>query len=302
MRKINFLLVTILIALGVRAQELSMARVQAPQEVSFATPFTATVEIAHPEGQAVTLLSDSLSPDFTVTQANLQSVSPTLTQAHLTLLPFTLQKSTFTASFALKAHPEVTVPVEIPLTVTPVQLFKDNDFKEIRPPHRPFDWALWLCILLALVALVCWGIWWLRRLKAEASLLRTPVDNRPAHIAALSQIDALIDSGLWENKQFKMFYITLTDILRTYLHRAFGLDVSADTSAELLRHLKAQPQLSPFIQSLRAFLSSGDLVKFAKAIPDEKTRNTDVTILREFITQTAPKLAPEKPTHVEVKV
>ena len=92
--------------------------------------------------------------------------------------------------------------------------------------------------------------------KEQAALLSTLQDNRPAHVIALSQLDALIDSGLWENKQYKVFYITLTDILRTYLQRAFGLDVSADTSAELLRRIKTQPQLSTYVQSLRAFLAS----------------------------------------------
>ena len=295
MKKITLLFLTTLLALSTYAQTLGIARTGAPQEVPFAKPFVATVEVTHPEGQAVALLPDSVSPDFTVAQANLQPVSPTSTQVQLKILPFTLQQSTFTASFALTANPKVTTPVEIPLTVTPVQLFKDNDFKEIRPPHRPFDWVLWLCILLALVALICFIIWWVRRMKQPDARLSAPVDNRPAHVIALSQIDALVDSGLWENKQYKVFYITLTDILRTYLYRAFGLDVSADTSAELLRHLKTEPQMGSFIQSLRSFLASGDLVKFAKFTPNEQTRNTDITVLREVITQTAPKPAPAQP-------
>ena len=299
MKKITLYLLTMFLAWGAHTQTLGIARTEAPQEVPFAKPFVATLEVTHPEGESVTLLPESVSPDFTVAQANVQPISPTATQVQLKLLPFTLEKSTFTASFALTANPEVTTPVEIALTVTPVQLFKDNDFKEIRPPHRPFDWALWLCILLALVALVCFIIWWVRRMKQQEVRLSTPIDNRPAHVIALSQLDALVDSGLWENKQYKVFYITLTDILRTYLYRAFGLDVSADTSAELLRHLKTKPQLGSFIQSLRAFLASGDLVKFAKFTPNEQTRNTDITVLREFITQTAPKPAPAQPEEVK---
>ena len=299
MKNITLLFLTTFLALSTHAQTLEVTHAKAPQEVPFAKPFVATLEVTHPEGQSIALLPESVSPDFTVVQATLQPVSPVSTQVQLKLLPFTLQKSTFTATVALAANPEITTPVEIPLTVTPVQLFKDNDFKEIRPPHRPFDWALWLCILLALVALVCLIIWWVRRMKQSAARLSDPADNRPAHVIALSQIDALIDSGLWENKQYKVFYITLTDILRTYLYRAFGLDVSADTSAELLRHLKTKPQLDSFMHALRTFLSSGDLVKFAKFIPDEQTRNTDVTLLRESITQTAPKPAPAQSEEVK---
>ena len=118
-------------------------------------------------------------------------------------------------------------------------------------------------------------------------------DTRPGNVIALSKIDALLDSGLWENQQYKLFYITLSDILREYLWRQFHIDASADTSAELLRRVKAMPQMAPLMYQLREFLSSGDLVKFAKAVPSEQIRDKDVKILREIIVETAPKeLAP----------
>ena len=284
------------------AEGLSVLKTNAPESVPFASPFTATVLLEHPQGQTVALDPESVGKDFAVTALQLLPATPQSTQAQLTVMPFAIAKSTFTATFTLATNPAVTAPVEIPLTITPVQLFKDNEFKEIRPPHHPFDWVLWLCMLLALIALVCFIIWWVRRMQKNTALLKTPVDNRPAHVIALSQIDALVYSGLWEHKQYKVFYITLTDILRDYLQRGFGLDVSADTSAELLRHLKAQPNLSAYIQQLRAFLASGDLVKFAKAVPSEQTRNQDVTTLRTFIEKTAPKPVPEVPAHIEVKL
>ncbi|MBO5910801.1 MAG: hypothetical protein J6Q05_01210 [Elusimicrobiaceae bacterium] len=301
MKKLGTLLL-LCCAVVAGAEGLSVLKTNAPESVPFAQPFTATVVLEHPQGQTVALDPESVGKDFAVTAMQLLPATDQSTQAQLTVMPFAIKKSTFTATFTLAANPDVTAPVEIPLTVTPVQLFKDNEFKEIRPPHRPFDWALWLCILLAVVALVCFIIWWVRRIKKDAALLNATVDNRPAHIIALSQIDALVDSGLWEHKQYKVFYITLTDILRNYLQCGFGLDVSADTSAELLRHLKAQPNLSTFIQQLRSFLASGDLVKFAKAVPTEQIRNQDITTLRTFIEKTAPKPAPEVPPSVEVKL
>ena len=118
-------------------------------------------------------------------------------------------------------------------------------------------------------------------------------DTRPGNVIALSKIDALLDSGLWENQQYKLFYITLSDILREYLWRQFHVDASSDTTAELLRRVKTMPQMKPLMNQLREFLSSGDLVKFAKAVPSEQIRDKDVTLLRQIITETAPKeLAP----------
>ena len=301
MKKLWFFLL-VFAATGAWAEGLNILKASAPEKVPFAQPFTATVVLAHPQGQTLMLAPESVGKDFAVTDLQLVPNTEQSTQAQLTVMPFAVQKSTFTATFALAANPSVTASVEIPLTVTPVQLFKDNEFKEIRPPHHPFDWVMWLCILLALLVLVGLIIGWVRHIKQKTARLSALVDNRPAHVIALSQIDAMVNSGLWENKQYKMFYITLTDILRTYLQRGFGLDVSADTSAELLALLKMHLTLSTFLPSLRAFLASGDLVKFAKAVPTEQARNQDITILREFITQTAPKPAPEVPARMEVKL
>ena len=90
-----------------------------------------------------------------------------------------------------------------------------------------------------------------------------------------------------------MFYNTLTDILREYLWRQLKIDASADTSAEILARIKTMPKLAPLRAQLRQFLSSGDLVKFAKAVPSLETRNSDIQLLREIIVETSPKeLAP----------
>lgn len=302
MKKILLFIPLVCCTLAGLAQDIGVAEQHIPQTVPFAQPFVAHIQLSHPQGQTVVLDEESVSPDFALKEWKTQPISPQLTQARLLLVPFAVQPSTFTVSFSLAGQPQNTVSVQSPVTVTPVKLFDDEELKEIRPPHTAWNWALWLCILLALFALVCLFIWWVRHIKKENALLQNPPDNRPAHVIALSQIDRLLNSGLWENKHYKIFYITLTDILRSYLQKAFGLDVSADTSAELLRHLKAAPQTSAFVKQLRVFLSSGDLVKFAKAVPDEKTRNTDVTILREFIRQTAPTPAQQAPSSVEVKL
>ncbi len=292
----------LLLPLFVSAQNLEVLHTEVPPTVPFAQPFTAQAILSHGAGDSVRLVKDSTPADFAITNLEFDSITPDRTQASLTVLPLTLEKSTFTVSFALNADPKTVVTVEEPITITPVQLFEDPAFKEIRAPKRPLDWITWLCIALALAALIGLLVWWTRRFQKNAALLAAEQDKRPAHVIALSQIDALIDSGLWENKQYKLFYITLTDILRTYLQKAFGLDVSADTSVELLRRIKTQEQLAAFVQGLRDFLASGDLVKFAKAVPAETTRNQDISFLRHFITQTAPKPQPQAPQKVEVKL
>ena len=278
MKKYTLGFVFLITACAAMAQSLAVMQQEIPTKVPFAKPFAAQAVLSHPVGQTVQLVEDSTPADFALTHVALNALAPDRTQADLTVLPLTLEKSTFTVSFALQAQPQETVTLQTPITVTAVKLFKDQELKEIRSPKR------------------------LRRLKKDAALLEAQQDKRPPHVIALSQIDTLVDSGLWEKKQYKLFYITLTDILRTYLQKAFGLDVSADTSAELLRRIKTQAQFTSFVQGLREFLASGDLVKFAKAEPTENTRNQDITFLRNFIVQTAPKPQPQTPQSVEVKV
>ncbi len=293
--------VFILSILPAAAQEMAVVKTNVPENVPFAQPFTAQIVLSHPRGETVTWDKDSVPTEFSVQSAQFQPVGIDSTQADLTVLPFTLNKSTFTVSFSLAGQPDKTVQAQLPLTVTPVKVFDDNELREIRPPHRVIDWATWLCVLLALTALICLLIFWARKLHtAKTTRLQAPVDNRPPHVIALAQIDSLLNSGLWENKQYKVFYITLTDILRTYLQRAFKLDVSADTSVELLRRLKTVPALTAQLPSLRQFLASGDLVKFAKQIPTEETRNRDITTLRNFINHTTPR--PTSPKVEEVSL
>ena len=300
--KKQFLFLVLFTSLAAYGQELAVQQVNAPEQVPFAQAFEAHVLLSHPQGQTVELVPDSVPPEFEVTSAQFQPVNEAQTQADLQIVPFTLQASTFTAQFALTQDPQITTVAQAAITVTPVKLFDDNELREIRPPHKIFDWALWLCILLALFAIICLIIFWVRRMnKKTRGPLAAPVDNRPAHVIALGQIDALLDSGLWEQKQYKAFYITLSDILRTYLQRAFGLDVSADTSVEMLRHIKTVAPLVPLTQTLRTFLASGDLVKFAKAVPSPETRNRDITLLREIIHQTTPKPVQPAP-QAEVKL
>lgn len=302
MKKYTLFLILILTAGLTYAQGLDIMQQEVPPTVPFAKPFAAQAILAHPAGTSVQIVPDSTPAEFALYHVALNELAPDRTQADLTVLPLTLEKSTFTASFALTTDPKSIATLQSPITITPVKLFNDQELKEIRAPKPPINWVLWLCILLALVALICLLVWWIRRIKRDAALLAAEQDKRPAHVIALSQIDALVDSGLWENKQYKVFYITLTDILRNYLQKAFGLDVSADTSAELLRRIKTKQQFNMFVQGLREFLSSGDLVKFAKAQPTENTRNQDITFLRYFITQTAPKPQPTTPQNVEVKL
>lgn len=295
MKKLVLLCLFIWIAGSIFGQEISVVEKRAAEKVPFAQPFALQFVLSHTPGYQVTLDEDSLSSDFEITQVSSAENSPGTLTYDFTAIPFVLGKSTFTVTFDLTQEGKTVAQAkeEVFVDVPRVKTFDDPNLREIRPPHVPAGWLTWLLVALALCALAATGYYWYKRLQAKPREIAREQDTRPGNVIALSKIDALLDSGLWENQQYKLFYITLSDILREYLWRQFHVDASSDTTAELLRRVKTMPQMKPLMNQLREFLSSGDLVKFAKAVPSEQIRDKDVTLLRQIITETAPKeLAP----------
>ena len=280
------------------AQEIRITRQPVDKTVKLAQPFAMQYALSYTPQGAVTLDKDSLSKDFEVTQAVFTPGAPGTGTYDLTVMPFALGKSTFTATFLLTQDGQTVAKAhdEIPVSIAPANVFKDKKLREIRPPHLPSDWWRWLCILI-LLTILAYAFWAWRQRKAQgARAVRVQEDKRPCNQIALSKLDALLASGLWERQAYKLFYITLGDILREYLWRRFHTDVSADTSVELVRRVKNIPAVEPLLPALREFLTSGDLVKFAKAQPTEAIRNKDVLFLRRFVQTTSPQ---ETPTPTE---
>lgn len=291
MKKAVVFLIAMIPAFFLSAQELNIVEKKAAETVPFAQPFALQFILSHTPGYQITLQEESLSKDFEITQISSFENSPGTVTYDITALPFALGKSTFTVTFELTqdGKPFDQKGETLFIDVTPAQTFPDKNLREIRSPHIPSSWLAWLLAALLLGALIYVWRYWYKRLHEGPRALVQQQDTRPGHVIALSKIDALLDSGLWENQQYKLFYITLSDIFREYLWRQFGVDASADTTAELLRRVKNMPQMKPLLYQLREFLSSGDLVKFAKAVPTGEIRDRDVTLLREIITETAPK-------------
>lgn len=296
-RHLGILLLLGVLCAGVFAQEMSVLDTRVPEQIKFAHPFTLQMYVQHPENAYVIADKNAFPKDFEITDVAVEKKSPNGTLFSISAIPFTINKSTFTATFVAQKGGQNPVKInkDVLLDVEKVQVFKDNDFRDIRGPKAPFNWLLWFLLFLTALLIIGAVIYANRARMAARRIanLQEPVDNRPANEIALSKIDALVNSGLWEKQQYKLFYLTMSDILREYLWRMFGIDVSADTSTELLRRLKMLPQFAPLLTALRSLLASGDLVKFARVIPTIQIRNRDIVLLREMIKQTAPKPAPE---------
>ena len=288
-----FLFFSLIFTTTAVAQSLEIMQQNIPQEASFAQPFDVRFALEYPAGYQVILDKNSLPTDFGLSQEKTEEPAPGQMIYDLTFLPFTLGKSTFTAVNFILQDPQGQVmskvaSKQVPVQVKPVKLFKDKKMRDIRPPYIPNGWLFWLMLLIALALLLYAAKYFWRRSHQHTREAALEQDNRPADVIALSKINLLLQSGLWEKAQYKLFYIELGEILREYFWRRFHLDVSADTSAELLCRCRTVEDLVPLYADLRNYLNSSDLVKFAKHIPDEATMQKDVNIVRKTVQQTTP--------------
>lgn len=291
MKKIGALLIFITTFTLGNAQEIAVQQVQAPAQIPFAQPFDLSYRLSYTPDYEISLDKDTLPEDFEITQSAFTPNGSGSGVYTISAIPFALNQSTFTVTFLLTKNGKTAAKTthEQPITVTPVKFFNDKKLREIRAAYIPIGWLAWLIAFLVTVAIIYALYCWANSRKQNRLKVAVQEDTRPCDEIALSKIDALLNSGLWERKAYKLFYISLSDILREYLWRQLHIDTSADTSAELLLRAKKSPILQPLLPPLKDFLASGDLVKFAKAEPEETTRNKDVQILREIIQQTTPK-------------
>lgn len=117
---------------------------------------------------------------------------------------------------------------------------------------------------------------------------------RPAEEVALEKLDGIKEEKIWQAGQVKEYHTQLTDVIREYISRRFGVSSTEQTSDETLRAMK--PLLADqkdIYEHLRKMLTLADLVKFAKwtATPDENEQS--LRNAYEFVRETTPVVAAE---------
>lgn len=151
-----------------------------------------------------------------------------------------------------------------------------NDIKPIQKPE--FVWTDYLnyiligLLVLLIIAVVIIGIYLYLKKKKNGYFFKPEV-VLPPHVVALSALDNIKESKLWQQGREKDFYTDLTEVLRQYIEKRFGTGAFEKTSDEILHDLKYNPQANESLSSLEQILKLADLVKFAKytPMPDENS-------------------------------
>ena len=180
------------------------------------------------------------------------------------------------------------------LTLTGISIPVDTvsmEFRDIKPIMKlPFDWrafftysAFGLLILLILAAIVYVLI---RFWKKKPILPTNETPIIPAHITALQELDRIKAEKLWQHSREKEFHTQLTDVLRTYIEKRFGINAMEMTSDEILGYLYGNKEAEPVLSNLKQILKNADLVKFAKQkmLPNENDLSIENSYV--FVNQT----------------
>lgn len=163
---------------------------------------------------------------------------------------------------------------EPPAAREPVTGGMEIEPKKVLPP---FSWklagwcALALCGILALGAGLFFAVRLLARKVKEHRM--SPIER------AWVELDRLLRKGLPGRGRYKDFYVELTMVVRRYVQRKYGIRAPHLTTEEFFAEIsRAGRTTVEQGESLREFLSSADMVKFAgvQATPemaDEATQS-----------------------------
>ena len=164
-----------------------------------------------------------------------------------------------------------------------------TDIKDIE--RAPIWWwgiIRWILLVAGLLLLVdlAFRLWrWYDSRRQPQEEVVNPELLRPADEVALEKLDEIKATKIWKDGKVKEYQTELTDVVREYIGRRFGVQSTEKTSDETLRAMK------PLIEkdlygSLSKMLQLADLVKFAKwhTTPDEN--ESALMTAYDFVNQT----------------
>lgn len=167
---------------------------------------------------------------------------------------------------------------QVELTVMPVKVGENDaiaDFKDVSEPSDKsfWDWMpdwlyelwwIWILIILAIIASIYFG----RKYRKTGKFITLPEKPQPKPwTVALERLEKLKSKNLWENGMEKEYFTELTDILRDYLYKRFGINAMEMTSNQIMRTLADQTDVKEKRTYVRKILAMADFVKFAKVRP-----------------------------------
>lgn len=188
--------------------------------------------------------------------------------------------------------------------VVSVGVDDSGDIREIRGPLAiPLGMLRLLAflVLLMLVGAALYAAWARRRRHDGDDGFQPGPPPRPAHEVALEELDRLESSTLLVEGRVKDFHIRVSEVLRRYVEARFRVPALEMTTWEVMGGLQSVGVDEGLRTDLRRFLDQCDLVKFAKAEPDERASRGVLQLGRELVYRSTPAQAAQAATPAEAE-
>lgn len=155
----------------------------------------------------------------------------------------------------------------------------------LTPPAPPMPLWMKLAIVGGIVAGGSLAYWLYRVLRARVLRPPPPV---PPDVWALAQLEGLSVPDPANRPLLAAYYYGLTEIVRAYIERQFGLRAPDMTTEEFLVYVSRDGARDRYqVESLRAFLEACDMVKYAAWMPTRDDAANALTTARTYVRQTA---------------
>ncbi len=202
--------------------------------------------------------------------------------AEVTIPPIKIEyrtKSDSALKFALSN------PVKI--NIHRMNVSMQEEIKDIKPPIRLFNYLYIIWIGIALLILVI-GYFIYRKYfknKPEPSIKKME-EKLLSHQLALRKLNQLEKEELWQKGFVKDYHSRITEIIREYFEKQFGLPALERTTTDSISLLRKHSQGKKVLDITSQFLNNADLVKFAKYTPIETVNREMMIQAKDIVTKT----------------
>lgn len=164
--------------------------------------------------------------------------------------------------------------------------------RDVKPPvGLPADYWIWFLILGIVLAAVA-VFFFLRSRNKPEQKKEEPKDPRLPWQIALDELTSLQKQDYLAQRQFKEYYSQLSDIIRRYFERQFQVRAPEMTTEEFLWSLENSGELNSSQKAtLKEFMNSCDMVKFAKYAPEVNHAQDSFQFAKRLIDETKKEIS-----------
>ncbi|TCD01017.1 hypothetical protein [Pedobacter psychroterrae] len=183
----------------------------------------------------------------------------------------------------------------LPLEVNAVKVDTTKAIYDIKQPltvsYSFMDWLKdnWYWVLSGIAALLLLAglAYYLKKRKIiTPEVQRAKEPEVPLHVSTVNRLNALREKKLWQMDLVKEYYVELSDILREYLEKRYGVKALEQTSDEIFASTRQLEIGEQSRNQLRQILIIADLVKFAKGIPQSSDNEQSMENAVSFVMAT----------------